>query len=378
MLSVSGVPGLQEKRQALLPLAHKFASTLSEEVKKEYEHPASFYSFGWSHGKEKLQGRPDVLKGSYYANPMYDAPSTDAALIQKYPAFLHPNIWPQKHLPELEPAFKDLGRLIVHVGALVARHCDAFVRSRCPTYPRDRLERIVRESRVCKGRLLHYFPYPSTTKEQGEKSTSTAENHTDNNHQEKADADVTTAKDFSTWCGWHNDHGSLTGLTPAMYLDQNGHEVSVHDLKQTNSGEDENEDEGGLYALSRAGEVVKVLIQPNHLAFQIGETAQIHSGGILRATPHAVKGSSSTSSHTTQAQGGGISRETFAVFMEPEMGEPMTVPAGRTKEETCAHQYLGSEGKGKGVKVKVPLLESRWEPRMDFAAFTERTLNAYY
>lgn len=35
-------------------------------------HQDSCYSFGWSHGKEKLQGRPDVSKGSYYANPQYD------------------------------------------------------------------------------------------------------------------------------------------------------------------------------------------------------------------------------------------------------------------------------------------------------------------
>lgn len=32
-------------------------------VKRQYEHKESFYSFGWSHGKEKLQGRPDVAKG---------------------------------------------------------------------------------------------------------------------------------------------------------------------------------------------------------------------------------------------------------------------------------------------------------------------------
>ena len=24
------------------------------------------------------------------------------------------------------------------------------------------------------------------------------------------------------WCGWHNDHGTLTGLASAMYLDQDG------------------------------------------------------------------------------------------------------------------------------------------------------------
>ena len=40
--------------------------------------------------------------------------------------------------------------------------------------------------------MLHYFPF-----------------------EEKGEAE-------GDWCGWHNDHGSLTALTPAMYLDENG------------------------------------------------------------------------------------------------------------------------------------------------------------
>ena len=114
LLSVSGVPGVQERRQALLPLAWRFAA-LPDEVKRRYEHEASHYSFGWSHGKEKLQGRPDTHKGSYYANPVHDAPTTDAALVERYPAFYHPNIWPREELPELEHAFKAMGGLIVEV-----------------------------------------------------------------------------------------------------------------------------------------------------------------------------------------------------------------------------------------------------------------------
>jgi hypothetical protein len=71
-----------EKRVALLPVSHKFAS-LSEETKSKYVHAKSFYSFGWSHGKEKLEGKPDYSKGSYYANPQYNAPFSDAAIIDK-------------------------------------------------------------------------------------------------------------------------------------------------------------------------------------------------------------------------------------------------------------------------------------------------------
>jgi hypothetical protein len=81
------------------------------------------------------------------------------------------------------------------------RQCDKFVKSRCPTYPEGRLEKIIRESKTPKARLLHYFPLS----------------------EEQAAAEAST--DYSSWCGWHNDHGSLTALVPAMYIDQDGKEV---------------------------------------------------------------------------------------------------------------------------------------------------------
>jgi hypothetical protein len=48
-------------------------------------------------------------------------------------------------------------------------------------------------------------------------------------------------------------------------------------------------------------------------SIQYVETSQIHSGGILQATPHAVRGCDPRKKDCQ-----GISREAFAVFMEPE------------------------------------------------------------
>lgn len=31
--------------------------------------------------------------------------------------------------------------------------------------------------------------------------------------------------DLDSWCAWHNDHGALTGLSLAMYLDEDGNVV---------------------------------------------------------------------------------------------------------------------------------------------------------
>lgn len=58
-------------------------ATQPEEVKKKTEHLESSYSFGWSHGKEVLEGKPDFSKGSYYNNPVYDRPFDDEELIKK-------------------------------------------------------------------------------------------------------------------------------------------------------------------------------------------------------------------------------------------------------------------------------------------------------
>ena len=59
ILTVSGVPELAEARGELLPLASAFAA-LPEAVKSSCEMPSAYYAFGWSHGQEKLQGRPDL------------------------------------------------------------------------------------------------------------------------------------------------------------------------------------------------------------------------------------------------------------------------------------------------------------------------------
>lgn len=201
LLTVKNVPKYVEARSRLLPLSKKFAD-LPDDVKEKYVHKESYYSFGWSHGKEKLQGKPDVSKGSYYANPQYDRPVEDPELIAKHASFVHPNIWPQEELPDLEHAFKDLGQIIVGVGKLVAQQCDKYVHSKCQTYPEHMLEKTIDTSLCCKARLLHYFPIATSGEESADKEY-----------------------DFSSWCGWHNDHGSLTGLTCALYLDADGNQV---------------------------------------------------------------------------------------------------------------------------------------------------------
>lgn len=161
---------------------------------------------------------------------------------------------------------------------------------------------------------------------------------------------------FSDWCGWHNDHGSLTGLIPGMYLDDNGEQIECPDKK------------AGLYIKSRGGDTIQVELPSQHncLAYQIGETTQIHTGGILQATPHAVKGCESEKAKD-------ISRESFAVFMEPEYHGNMNLIDGKTiqdaQNEEKAKLFLP-----RGVRT----LKSRFKPGMNFGEFSEATFQAFY
>jgi hypothetical protein len=225
-------------------------------------------------------GNFDTSKGSYYANPQYDRPIDDETIISQYPAFVHPNIWPTEDFPELELAFKELGRIIVSVGILVARQCDRFIASRCSSYPSHKLQHIIEKSLCCKARLLHYFP---NAIDELESSAS--------------------VDDFASWCGWHNDHGSLTGLTSAMFIDETGNIIQNND---NNAGKRValpsvssylsccfaslfslvSPVNKGLYVRSRKSELIKVNIPSTHIGFQIGETAQVHSGGILQVSGH--------------------------------------------------------------------------------------------
>ena len=109
ILAVTGVPNLPALRRAMLPMAAQFAA-LPDPIKQRTETPHAFFQVGWSFGNEKLQGdMPDWAKGSYYANPLMDAPSSDPAQVKQFPAFYEPNVWPTRDLPGFETAFKDLG-----------------------------------------------------------------------------------------------------------------------------------------------------------------------------------------------------------------------------------------------------------------------------
>jgi isopenicillin N synthase-like dioxygenase len=356
ILGVTNVPHFTEQRTRLLQLAPQLP-TLPDLSSLELPHTQ--YSTGWSHGREQLgPNQPDYAKGSFYANPWVDSlveylaqqeeehqdqqDPNDTLETRKqywyqqrelYPSFYADNVWPHTTLPQLRTAFMELGQSMMHVGAMVACVCDAYCQSQ--GLPSTNLYQTLLHSRNSKGRLLHYFDM--SQQKQKDNDTTNAQNH-----KEKDNDDM--------WCGWHNDHGSLTCLAPGMFCNAQGQQVL-----ETPAG-------AGLYVQTRAGQMVRVQLPSTVCGFQIGETSQIQTGGLLQATPHAVK--SGTSSIP------GITRESFAVFLEPHFDEPLTIPSGRTLEQ-CQEV----------TKVVLPPtvrpLRDRWQPGQTFGDFHMATIAAF-
>jgi hypothetical protein len=181
ILAVTNVPDVCQKRQALLPLAALLPGACNEECILP-----PHYSTGWSHGKELLGDKPDISKGSFYANPLVnDICAVDAsyiALAREHPDWYEPNVWPSSI--QLEEPFMSLGSLIVRVGRLLAKACDDYCRMHNVELG---LEQTLTRSWNVKGRLLHYFDTSESTAQDSKEIHETEE---------------------SLWCGWHNDHGT--------------------------------------------------------------------------------------------------------------------------------------------------------------------------
>ena len=123
---VNNIPEFPEKRKKLLPYA-QMLTKLNRSTLEKMESPEYFYSVGWSHGREKFQGKPDLLKGSYYACPTSDKflmASTDGGTSECY------NKWPEAGvLDGFEDSFKDLGRYINLVGIEIAKNLDKYIKA---------------------------------------------------------------------------------------------------------------------------------------------------------------------------------------------------------------------------------------------------------
>ncbi|KAL4928538.1 uncharacterized protein BDV17DRAFT_263759 [Aspergillus undulatus] len=315
-------PKFQQLRAQVLSNASYLAALPNDELESLTSAKAK-YLIGWSCGKETLRsGHFDTLKGSYYVNcAFYNDPSLQGAPGDEHPGFdeyTAPNIWPNKDkLPTFRSRLEELCKLIIDTAVLVARACDRFAGGEIEGYDAGYLERVVRGSFTTKARLLHYFPTPDN-----------AENGDEGEGEEGEEND-------DDWCATHLDHGCLTGLTSAMFIDEDANPPSLSSphtsLPELPTSPDP---KAGLYIRSRTGEVVKVNIPKDCLAFQTGEALQLITKGRFRAVPHFVKGAK------VPMGKGKIARNTLAVFTQPNLGEVVERESGMTFKD-FAREVVG-------------------------------------
>ena len=415
LVAVRDIPQYKECRERLLPLAARL-SALPEETLVKFEDPKSSYNVGWSCGKEGYtHGKRDIRKGSFFANPLHDEPAMQGThmgifgcddggrgirssddVLNAYPQYTRGNIWPKEDLPELEAAFKELGKMMYDVGLMILRVCgeiveeaarvsscgeerhgteitgtsltgsattltpvptimkttatttttahpmtatndgqnassDAFAQESSTT--RDIFVGAAVDTVTLKGRLLCYLPVEDNC------GDGTVKPLGNGDHQEKSSE---LEDGIEMWCGWHKDHGSLTALTPAYFLDTRSgmyDEIVCPDKR------------AGLYVQTRNGSVVKVSLDRDSLAFQVGESLHALSGGILESTPHCVVATDTR----RQQDAKHVGRCVLALFMQPHWDQPL---------ESCTHNS--------NVKVQ------HWKPGITFGDFSAAKFAAYY
>lgn len=330
ILAVSGVPAWYgASRRALLSCARAFAS-LPPARKAAYERAESDYAVGWSCGRERFRGRPDARKGSFYANPVFDdAADGDCARGGRFRHLLGRNVWPEE--VRMEGCFKKVGAYVDALAKELAWHCDRYVEGvvGCGGDAGAflRMEDVLRESRSQKGRLLHYFPdFGEGGGEAGDEAG-------------------------GFWVGFHNDHGALTGLVSGEFYSED---------KECVLGASPDA-EAGLYVVPRgAAAPQRVEIPAACIAFQAGEVAQILSGGVLCATPHAVR------SVRSVPGGERVSRAAMAVFLQPQPDRVLRLPRWDEEGEKA---LVSSE--------LVPSLRERFSVGDTFDSFGSKSIEAY-
>ncbi|KAF8416497.1 hypothetical protein EV426DRAFT_685885 [Tirmania nivea] len=280
-------------RKRILSYASHLGNLSPEEL-KGLEHPEAKYLVGWSCGREMLaNNKADTLKGSYYVNcAFYKDPKLDGAEgdYSNLPEYTKGNIWPREELLwGFQETVQEMCTLIIDTAVLVARACDRYAEKHIEGYQKGYLEHVVKASSTTKARLLHYFPPP--TLETGQ---------------------VEDDDELDNWCGIHKDHGCLTGLTSAMYVDEDSQPINMANGVELDELPSAPDPAAGLYIKSRTDQIYKVGIPKDALAFQTGEALEVITEGKFKAVLHFVRGCRAKLAR-------GVARNTIAVFTQPNL-----------------------------------------------------------
>ena len=330
-----------------------------------------------------------------------------------------------------------VGSLLVHVAKLVAKSLDVHMLGDALLMKETLgpLSACLSRSAASKLRLIHYYSQDDTklsVKPAAAKSSNKAAQQKttarSDGAQERPDVTVMRAGDsnlasLADWQGWHYDYGLLTALTGPLHTasSSNSEDEAAVDVTEAVAN---GEISAGLVVLQSKKDAsqqpVLVHIPSDCIAVQLGEAAQILSGGRLAATPHCVMRPRSqamcsiaygSDDHSrpidaaddkgtvNPAPAGGaagargvclstLDRSTCVVFLQPHWEEGMT-PALSAPDTTNAdvndadggdvqRVLAASAASSAALEGLVPPLSRRWTPGASFAQFSKAVTQAYY
>ncbi|KAM0855277.1 hypothetical protein ACQ4PT_049857 [Festuca glaucescens] len=285
-------------------------------------------------------------------------------------------------IENLGELFKELGLCMMEIGILVARACDIVIGG-------NQLEHSITDFGSAKARLIHYH---SELDNRIIKENSANRRNFVNN----AAAAVTPVSDHIDMscyqmpgpgygsrmtredgqAVWHYDYGLLTVLTAPLFLRSAlGQECPVSEECSLPDGHTH-------LQLFNKRRIFSVRCSQESFIVQIGEAADILSGGKLRSTLHAVSRPLGLPN---------ISRETFVVFVQPSWDKTLPSSGYSSADEDDSSDHLestsGSDGSAgscsehilmQDILMKIPPLSSRLKEGMTFADFSRQTTKQYY
>lgn len=192
ILLVKNIPNYEKYREELLLLGYKI-HMFSPEVKKKYERPDVHYAVGICTADKYAHNGVNDVATSWYCDPLKDKMDSSRTIKDgkgEVSDFYMDNFWPTEDLPELEPAFKNMGKLTCEVGFMLSHHIEKLVKSVLPTYKTGQLYDTLGQP---VGRLIHYHDFHNENKGEG--------------------------------IFWHSDSTSITAVCSPLYMDQYGKEV---------------------------------------------------------------------------------------------------------------------------------------------------------
>ncbi|KAF8051651.1 hypothetical protein N665_1686s0006 [Sinapis alba] len=350
LLCITGVLGSALLRRKLLPMARKLALLDPDKrnrILKEHQL-----------GSDVPLKNPERLVSSFAMHLNYQPPPSSQP-----GCVLGAKLEEEDEFNNLGVAFKELGFCMMELGLSIARVCDREIGG-------GFLEGTLLDSCTAKGRLIHYHSAADNSflREEAEKRRRRRKQSGKLVVNYRNGTGLSASRHFNLWQQWHYDYGIFTILTHPLFLSSHSHSCQDCNLITTHSYL-------RIYHPSK-NKFYMVKTPQDSFIVQIGESADILSQGKLRSTLHCVCRPEKLLEH--------ISRQTFAVFLQPKWSHSFSV-----SEYTMEHlrsdslqrqqQILDTDEVSKAdIHRIVPPLSSRIRDGMTFAEFSRETTKQYY